>query len=105
MTIDHIVPRSQGGEHKWSNLVAACPSCNHRKGGRTIDQGTYASPAETCRTTIFGSLYLRQTFNPKQGLGALSLKAGKSGFQQEYTWANPSCSPPDLEFEFHKIFS
>ncbi len=38
LTIDHIIPRSQGGEHNWNNLVAACPSCNHRKGGRTIAQ-------------------------------------------------------------------
>ena len=38
LTIDHIIPRSQGGEHKWGNLVAACPACNHRKGGRTLDQ-------------------------------------------------------------------
>lgn len=38
LTIDHIVPRHLGGEHTWKNLVAACPSCNHRKGGRTIDQ-------------------------------------------------------------------
>jgi 5-methylcytosine-specific restriction endonuclease McrA len=22
----------------WTNLVAACPHCNHRKGGRTIEQ-------------------------------------------------------------------
>lgn len=38
LTIDHVIPRSQGGEHAWSNLVAACPACNHRKGGRTIEQ-------------------------------------------------------------------
>jgi len=38
LTIDHIVPRRLGGEHSWENLVAACPSCNHRKGGRTLDQ-------------------------------------------------------------------
>lgn len=38
LTIDHIIPRSQGGEHIWSNLVAACPTCNHRKGGRTLEQ-------------------------------------------------------------------
>lgn len=38
LTVDHIIPRSLGGEHVWSNLVAACPSCNHRKGGRTIDK-------------------------------------------------------------------
>jgi 5-methylcytosine-specific restriction endonuclease McrA len=38
LTIDHIVPRRLGGKHSWKNLVAACPPCNHRKGGRTIEQ-------------------------------------------------------------------
>lgn len=38
LTIDHVVPRRLGGDHTWSNLVAACPSCNHRKGGRTLEQ-------------------------------------------------------------------
>jgi 5-methylcytosine-specific restriction endonuclease McrA len=38
LTIDHIVPRRLGGHHDWDNLVAACPPCNHRKGGRTLDQ-------------------------------------------------------------------
>ena len=38
LTIDHIIPRRLGGNHDWHNLVAACPPCNHRKGGRTIEQ-------------------------------------------------------------------
>jgi len=38
LTIDHVTPRHMGGEHTWENLVTACPSCNHRKGGRTIEQ-------------------------------------------------------------------
>lgn len=38
MTIDHIIPRHMGGKHTWENLVTACSFCNHRKGGRTIDQ-------------------------------------------------------------------
>jgi len=38
LTIDHIMPRRLGGNHSWDNLVAACPPCNHRKGGRTIEQ-------------------------------------------------------------------
>jgi 5-methylcytosine-specific restriction endonuclease McrA len=36
LTIDHIVPRYRDGEHSWENLVAACPQCNRRKGGRTL---------------------------------------------------------------------
>jgi 5-methylcytosine-specific restriction endonuclease McrA len=35
LTIDHVMPRHRGGEHSWANLVAACPACNRRKGGRT----------------------------------------------------------------------
>ena len=26
LTIDHVVPRSRGGEHAWENLVSACKS-------------------------------------------------------------------------------
>jgi len=35
LTIDHVIPRHRGGQHLWDNLVAACPACNRRKGGRT----------------------------------------------------------------------
>ncbi len=35
LTIDHVIPRHRGGGHRWDNLVAACPTCNRRKGGRT----------------------------------------------------------------------
>lgn len=34
-TIDHVLPRSRGGANSWLNTVAACGSCNHRKGDRT----------------------------------------------------------------------
>lgn len=35
LTIDHIVPRSRGGEESWENLVTACNRCNNKKGNRT----------------------------------------------------------------------
>jgi 5-methylcytosine-specific restriction endonuclease McrA len=38
LTVDHVMPRRLGGRHTWNNLVAACPACNHRKGGRTAEQ-------------------------------------------------------------------
>src|SRR5262245_11178448 len=38
LTIDHVVPRSQGGTTAWENVVAACVACNHRKGSRTPEQ-------------------------------------------------------------------
>ena len=32
------MPRHRGGAHTWENLVAACKNCNHRKGGKTLDE-------------------------------------------------------------------
>ncbi|HTO00626.1 MAG TPA: HNH endonuclease [Microthrixaceae bacterium] len=38
-TVDHVIPRSRpGGVSTWINLVAACRSCNTRKGNRTPDE-------------------------------------------------------------------
>lgn len=34
-TIDHVHPRSRGGQHTWENTVGACEKCNHRKADRT----------------------------------------------------------------------
>lgn len=38
LTIDHVIPRHVGGKHTWTNVVAACPACNHRKGGRLLEE-------------------------------------------------------------------
>lgn len=35
-TIDHIVPRSKGGQDSWENLVACCLRCNNVKGDRML---------------------------------------------------------------------
>jgi 5-methylcytosine-specific restriction endonuclease McrA len=37
-TIDHVRPRSRGGMHVWTNVVAACARCNHRKGDRLLGE-------------------------------------------------------------------
>lgn len=42
LTIDHVVPRHLGGLHIWNNVVAACSSCNHRKGGRSLEESGMA---------------------------------------------------------------
>lgn len=38
LTLDHVLPRSQGGQATWDNIVCACLPCNIRKGGRTPRQ-------------------------------------------------------------------
>lgn len=37
LTIDHVVPRRLGGQHQWDNVVSACPSCNRKKGGKSLE--------------------------------------------------------------------
>ena len=34
LTYDHLIPSAKGGDHEWSNLVAACKPCNGRKGDK-----------------------------------------------------------------------
>ncbi len=37
-TIDHVVPRSRGGPHSWTNCVACCARCNHRKADKLLSE-------------------------------------------------------------------
>ena len=37
-TIDHVMPRSRGGQHAWENCVASCTICNHRKADRLLEE-------------------------------------------------------------------
>lgn len=38
LSVDHVVPRTLGGQTVWENMVCACVGCNVRKGGRTPAQ-------------------------------------------------------------------
>src|SRR5581483_6180190 len=40
LTIDHVLPRSQGGTSTWENCVLACVACNKRKADRTPQQAS-----------------------------------------------------------------
>jgi 5-methylcytosine-specific restriction endonuclease McrA len=35
LTLDHVIPRSKGGDTAWDNVITACKRCNHIKGDRT----------------------------------------------------------------------
>jgi 5-methylcytosine-specific restriction endonuclease McrA len=37
-TIDHVVPKSRGGRHEWTNVVAACRRHNMQKGDRLLEE-------------------------------------------------------------------
>lgn len=49
LTLDHVMPRSRGGEDSWENLVTACNHCNVRKGNRTPDEADMLLKVEPYR--------------------------------------------------------
>lgn len=38
LTLDHVMPRSRGGENTWTNLVTSCKKCNQKKRDRTPEE-------------------------------------------------------------------
>jgi 5-methylcytosine-specific restriction endonuclease McrA len=48
LTLDHVVPRSRGGDSVWENVVTACGPCNLRKGDRLLEE-THMHLARTPR--------------------------------------------------------
>ena len=36
LNIDHVIPKSKGGNETWENLVCACIDCNIRKGNKLL---------------------------------------------------------------------
>ncbi len=65
LTLDHVMPRAQGGIFSWENIVLACFTCNQKKAGRTPRQAGmklirqpvkpewrpfYADPARACKS-------------------------------------------------------
>jgi 5-methylcytosine-specific restriction endonuclease McrA len=38
LTIDHVLPKSQGGKNTWNNIVACCKPCNAHKANRRPEE-------------------------------------------------------------------
>lgn len=49
LSLDHVVPRSQGGKTTWENVVCSCMTCNSKKGGRTPLQANMRLLSEPIR--------------------------------------------------------
>jgi 5-methylcytosine-specific restriction endonuclease McrA len=43
-TVDHVVPRSKGGRHEWTNVVASCKRDNLVKGDQLLSELGWALP-------------------------------------------------------------
>ncbi|RKQ49550.1 5-methylcytosine-specific restriction endonuclease McrA [Roseivirga pacifica] len=38
LTLDHVLPKSRGGQSTWTNLATACKKCNSIKGDKTPEE-------------------------------------------------------------------
>jgi 5-methylcytosine-specific restriction endonuclease McrA len=45
LTLDHVVPRSRGGDSVWENVVTSCAPCNHKKGNRLLAEAQMNLPS------------------------------------------------------------
>ena len=76
LTLDHVVPRSRGGDSVWENVVTSCAPCNMRKGNRLLHelQMTLTTPPRAPSPQLFIRLAapkIPQTWTPYLGEGAL----------------------------------
>ncbi len=55
-TVDHVHPRSRGGAHEWTNVVAACARCNHRKADRLLSEIGWQLPDHAAAPRVGGLL-------------------------------------------------
>jgi 5-methylcytosine-specific restriction endonuclease McrA len=73
LSIDHVVPRSRGGETTWENVVCACLPCNVKKGGYT--------PYEAHMKLV--QIPVRPKRNP-----LLTMKLNNAKYESWRTWLN-----------------
>ncbi|MCX6162079.1 MAG: HNH endonuclease [Ignavibacteriae bacterium] len=55
LTVDHVIPKSRGGEETWENLVTACIKCNNKKGNRDPEEAKmqlHATPKRPSHITF-----------------------------------------------------
>ncbi|UFQ14826.1 MULTISPECIES: HNH endonuclease [Streptomyces] len=78
-TVDHVVPRSQGGADSWLNTVASCAPDNHRKANRTPEEA--------------GMPLLRQPFEPTPA-DAMLLSLGRNELASLPGWLGQPAPAP-----------
>lgn len=82
LSLDHVIPRSRGGETSWENIVCSCVQCNVKKGGRT--------PQEAHMQLV------RQPVRPKRS-PLLSLKLGNPKYESWKTFLDNAYWSVDLK--------
>lgn len=82
LSLDHVMPRSRGGEASWENIVCCCVQCNVRKGGRTPHEAHMA--------------LIKPPVKPKRS-PMLSMKLGNPKYQSWKTFLDNAYWSVDLK--------
>ena len=93
LTLDHVIPRHRGGPHTWENLASACRACNHRKGGKSLQEARMVlkrQPFEPSPGRMKGPIYLRVIF-ARVGPGSPQHGAGSSRARIDRRVRRPFC--------------
>tara|TARA_B100000945_G_scaffold320721_1_gene331748 strand:+ start:389 stop:946 length:558 start_codon:yes stop_codon:yes gene_type:complete len=56
LSLDHVKPRSKGGDTSWENIVCSCSQCNTRKGCRTPQEARMRLLSKPTRPHPFESI-------------------------------------------------
>ena len=64
LSLDHVIPRSRGGQTTWENVVCCCVTCNVKKGGRTPKEARMKLHSKPSRPK-FSPLLVNKVNNPK----------------------------------------
>jgi 5-methylcytosine-specific restriction endonuclease McrA len=64
LTVDHVVPRSRGGDTCWENVTTACGPCNRRKGNRTPEEAAMPLQRQPRRPRYITLTLLEETTAP-----------------------------------------
>jgi len=56
LTIDHVLPKSRGGDNSWKNLVTCCLSCNLKKGNKTPEEAGMKMIRKPYEPSIFSNI-------------------------------------------------
>ena len=81
-TVDHLTPLDKGGDNNFTNLVAACATCNYSKGSRTEEQYIKARNRKHKRKMMNNNGFFESAQTPPTPAMSFSPKSLKSPFEQ-----------------------
>jgi 5-methylcytosine-specific restriction endonuclease McrA len=78
-TIDHILPKSRGGQTSWKNSVTACLRCNQRKGNKTPNEAHMPLLRQPSQPTIGEFIHIQNHYSGMQDLVSSLLQGAEQG--------------------------